>query len=65
MRRRGIGSAMFYNILLTMKKDGYKVAFLDSGLTQIDAIKMYERFGFTIQRRQNSWVKQVMRGDTV
>jgi ribosomal protein S18 acetylase RimI-like enzyme len=63
MTKKGIGSAMFYNFLLTMKQDGYKVAFIDSGFTQIDAIRMYERFGFTIQRRQNSWVKQVIRGE--
>jgi len=60
MTKRGIGSAMFYNILLAMKEEGYKIAFMDSGLTQIDAIKMYERFGFSIQRRQNAWIKQLL-----
>jgi ribosomal protein S18 acetylase RimI-like enzyme len=59
MRKKGIGSAMFYSFLQAMKKDGYKFAFIDSGLTQVDAIKMYERFGFTIQRRQNAWVKSM------
>lgn len=59
MTRKGIGSAMFYKFLLAMNKDGHKVAFIDSGLTQVDAIKMYERFGFTIQRRQNAWIKKI------
>ncbi len=56
-RGRGLGSAMFYELLREMKKVGLEIAFVDSGLTQTDAIKMYERFNFTIQRRQNCWVK--------
>ena len=56
-RSRGFGSAMLLDILKEMKQAGYKRAFIDSGLTQTDAIKMYERFGFTIERRQNCWVK--------
>lgn len=59
MTKKGIGSAMFYMILLAMKEAGFKFAFMDSGLTQVDAIKMYERFGFTIQRRQNAWIKKI------
>jgi len=59
MTKKGIGSAMFYNILLAMKEAGFKFAFMDSGLTQVDAIKMYERFGFTIQRKQNAWIKKI------
>ena len=56
-RRKGFGSAMFYGLLKEMKQAGYESAFVDSGLTQTDAIKMYERFGFTIERRQNCWIK--------
>ena len=59
MMKRGIGSTMFYNILVAMKEAGFKFAFMDSGLTQVDAIKMYERFGFTIQRKQNAWIKKI------
>lgn len=61
MTGKGIGSAMFYKILLTMKEVGCKFAFMDSGMIQIDAIKMYERFGFTVQRRQNAWIKKIKR----
>ena len=56
----GYGSAMFYKILEVMKDAGFKTAFMDSGLTQVDAIKMYERFGFTVQRRQDAWIKKLM-----
>ena len=59
MTGKGIGSAMFYKVLLTMKEAGFEFAFMDSGLTQVDAIKMYEKFGFTIQRRQNAWIKRI------
>jgi ribosomal protein S18 acetylase RimI-like enzyme len=59
MTRKGIGSTMFYKVLLAMKEAGFKYAVMDSGLTQVDAIKMYERFGFTIQRRQNAWIKKI------
>ncbi|TFH11732.1 MAG: GNAT family N-acetyltransferase [Candidatus Thorarchaeota archaeon] len=59
MKGKGIGSAMFYKILLAMKEAGFKFAFMDSGMTQVDAIKMYERFGFTIQRKQNAWIKKI------
>ena len=56
---KGIGSTMFYEILLKMKEAGYKFAFMDSGMTQVDAIKMYERFGFTVQRKQNAWIRKI------
>jgi ribosomal protein S18 acetylase RimI-like enzyme len=58
-KRKGIGSTMFYEVMRTMKKAGFKSAFVDSGLTQIEAIKMYARFGFSIQRRQNAWIKKL------
>ncbi|TFG33837.1 GNAT family N-acetyltransferase [Candidatus Thorarchaeota archaeon] len=56
-RGKGFGSAMFYEVLKEMKRVGYESVFVDSGLTQTDAIEMYERFGFTIERRQNCWIK--------
>ena len=56
-RGKGFGSTMFYDLLREMKKSGFKNAFVDSGMTQEDAIKMYERFNFMIERRQNCWVK--------
>ncbi len=58
-RGQGYGSTMFFGVLSELKKAGFKYAFVDSGLTQTDAIKMYERFNFTIQRRQNCWVKEL------
>ncbi|MGY5881070.1 MAG: GNAT family N-acetyltransferase [Candidatus Thorarchaeota archaeon] len=59
MTGKGIGSAMFYKVLLTMREIGYKFAFMDSGMTQVDAIKMYGRFGFTARRRQNAWIRKI------
>lgn len=59
MTGKGVGSTMFYNILLTMKEEGYKYAFMDSGMTQEEAIRMYERFGFKVQRKQNAWIKKL------
>lgn len=61
-RNQGIGSTMFFELLRVMQKAGFEIAFADSGLTQIEAIKMYERFGFSIERRQNTWVKNLTRG---
>jgi ribosomal protein S18 acetylase RimI-like enzyme len=58
-RKQGIGSLMFYKVLQAMREIGYQEAFMDSGLTQKDAIKMYERFGFRVQRRQNVWIKKI------
>ncbi|MFW9843764.1 MAG: GNAT family N-acetyltransferase [Candidatus Thorarchaeota archaeon] len=59
MTGKGIGSAMFYKILLAMKEARFKFAFMDSGMTQVDAIRMYEKFGFKIQRKQNAWIKRI------
>jgi ribosomal protein S18 acetylase RimI-like enzyme len=58
-KRKGIGSTMFYEVMKTMKKAGFKSAFVDSGLTQIEAIRMYTKFGFSVQRRQNAWIKEL------
>ncbi len=58
-RNQGIGSTMFYRVMKTMREAGFKFAFVDSGLTQTEAIKMYKRFGFTVERRQNSWVRSL------
>jgi ribosomal protein S18 acetylase RimI-like enzyme len=58
-RNQGIGSAMFYRLLRAMQKAGFKSAITDSGLTQTEAIRMYEKFGFTFERRQNAWVKEL------
>ncbi|TFF92350.1 GNAT family N-acetyltransferase [Candidatus Thorarchaeota archaeon] len=54
-QKRGIGSALFDRLLEEMKNDGIGIAFADSGLTQAEAISMYECFGFTEERRQNLW----------
>ena len=32
-------------------------SFVDSRVTQEEAIRMYERVGFEIERRQNCWVR--------
>jgi ribosomal protein S18 acetylase RimI-like enzyme len=58
-RNQGIGSAMFYKVLKAMQRAGFAFAFVDSGLTQTEAIKMYDRFGFSVQRRQNVWIRKL------
>ena len=57
MTWNGIGSVVFYDVLAVMRDKGYKYAFVDSGLSQVDAIGIYERFGCSIQRSRKVWIK--------
>ncbi len=54
-RRRGIGSALFLRLLEVMRDKGISRAFADSGLTQREAISMYHRFEFDVERTQTLW----------
>jgi ribosomal protein S18 acetylase RimI-like enzyme len=56
-QRQGVGSALFATLLNAMRADGFESAFVDSGLTQEEAIRMYERFGFQMERKQNCWIR--------
>ncbi|MFX1481964.1 MAG: GNAT family N-acetyltransferase [Promethearchaeota archaeon] len=59
---QGVGSALFATLLNAMRDAGLETAFVDSGLTQEEAIRMYERFGFQMERKQNCWVKILVQG---
>jgi len=54
---QGIGSTLFAALLNSIRNNGFQRAFIDSGLTQEAAIRMFERFGFQVDRRQNCWIK--------
>ena len=56
-QHQGVGSALFATLLDVMRIEGVKTAFVDSGLTQEEAIRMYKRFGFQTERKQNCWIK--------
>lgn len=56
-KHRGIGSMLYATLLNEMRESGHESAFIDSGMTQEEAIRMYERFGHHPERRQNCWVK--------
>nr|MDO8115686.1 GNAT family N-acetyltransferase [Candidatus Sigynarchaeota archaeon] len=57
VRKQGIGSTLFYHLLATMKKRGKEKALVDSGMNYLDAIRMYERFGFDTSRKLWVWTK--------
>jgi ribosomal protein S18 acetylase RimI-like enzyme len=61
-QNRGIGSDILAELLHQMKMRGIRTALADSGLTQKEAISMYHRFGFTIERRQNLWALPLEEG---
>jgi GNAT superfamily N-acetyltransferase len=56
-RGYGVGHTLFYWLLRAMQNDGISYAIADTGIILLDTIKMYERFGFDIPRRQHMWVK--------
>jgi ribosomal protein S18 acetylase RimI-like enzyme len=56
-RKRSIGYTLFFYLLKTMQKDGIASAIADTGIILSDAIRMYEKFGFDIQRKQHLWFK--------
>jgi len=56
-RKKGIGSTLFYNLLRKMKEMGYKKALADTGFVLEDAIKMYKKFNFNLNRELWSWIK--------
>lgn len=60
-RRKGIGSALFYHLLKTMKERGLLKALSDSGYVPWtnNARKMYCRFNFELSRELWEWVKIV------
>ena len=56
-KQQGIGTTMLNHLLGEMKKAGLNEAFVDSGMTQTEAISLCERMGFSVQRHQHCWVK--------
>ena len=58
-RCKGIGSSLLDTLLDMMRDEGFQKAIVDSGMTQTDAIKLYERFGFSFVRKQLTWIKML------
>ncbi|MBN2150770.1 MAG: GNAT family N-acetyltransferase [Candidatus Lokiarchaeota archaeon] len=58
-RKCGIGSALFHQLLVTMQASGKEKALGDSGSIYMDAIRMYERFGFDTSRKLWIWTKPI------
>lgn len=56
-RKQGIGSTLFYHLLLEMKNSGKVKALADTGFELQDAIKMYKRFNFNLSRELWAWIK--------
>ncbi len=57
-QRKGIGTYFMTQLLSIMKKAGIKEAIASSGMTQVDAIKLYDRLGFE-KRKQQAFVKRI------
>ncbi len=58
-RGRGIGTALLYGLLKGMKAYGIPMALADSGMTQVEAIRIYRRLGFNLEKKQYVWVKSM------
>ena len=56
-RKQGIGSTLFYHILLEMKNSGKEKALADTGYILQDAINLYKKFNFNLSRELWAWVK--------
>ncbi len=50
-QRRGVGTFFMTRLLSTMKGAGLKRAIAASGMTQVDAIKLYQRLGFDLKKK--------------
>ncbi len=57
-QRKGIGSYFMTQLLSKMKEAGIHEAIAASGLTQVDAIRLYHRLGFEILRK-NAFVLEI------
>jgi ribosomal protein S18 acetylase RimI-like enzyme len=58
-RGKGIGTTLLYGLLKRMKAYGIPTALADSGMTQAEAIRIYRRLGFNLEKRQYVWVKSL------
>ena len=56
-RKQGIGSTLFYHLLLEMKNSGKEKALADTGFELQDAINLYKKFNFNLSRELWAWVK--------
>ena len=56
-RRKGIGSALLYNVLRVLKARGYARAMTDSEVINEPAWRLYRKLGFNEERRVEAWVK--------
>jgi len=56
-RKQGIGSTLFYHLLLEMKNSGKEKALVDTGYELEKAINLYKKFNFDLSRELWAWVK--------
>ncbi len=56
-RKQGIGSTLFYHLLLKMKNSGKEKALADTGFELRDAIDLYKKFNFDLSRELWAWIK--------
>jgi len=56
-RKQGIGSTLFYHLLLEMKNSGKEKALADTGFELKEAINLYKKFNFNLSRELWAWVK--------
>ena len=56
-RGSGIGSTLFFQLLRSMQKRGMATVIADTGFIMEEAIRMYKRFGFSLNRELWSWLK--------
>ncbi len=56
-RKQGIGSTLFYHLLLEMKNSGKEKALADTGFELQDAINLYKKFNFDLSRELWAWIK--------
>ncbi|MDF1539549.1 MAG: GNAT family N-acetyltransferase [Candidatus Thorarchaeota archaeon] len=57
-QKKGIGTYFMRQLLSSMKQAGIKEAIASSGMTQVDAIRLYDRLGFE-KRKQQALVKKI------
>ncbi|MFW9914067.1 MAG: GNAT family N-acetyltransferase [Candidatus Thorarchaeota archaeon] len=56
-RNQGVGSTLFHHLLRSMQEKGFPKALADTGIPMEEAIQMYRRFNFNLNRELWGWVK--------
>jgi ribosomal-protein-alanine N-acetyltransferase len=58
VRNSGFGSKLLQNILTYAQKSGFKSVFLEVRKSNLPAIKLYKKHGFTIQRTRKNYYSE-------